>query len=319
VGDFQCHAWAEGFSPVSSVVATVRLISPPVVKLPQLVLRNQGEDVTLECKADSASPSLRITWVRDGQTIRGLQVSVTRGHWTITSHLKMEELREEQFGRYGCLAESDEGPEFRDFRTVSLELAEDPVSVTVVLVVSGFLVLTLLVLGLAGYILLMNRQKKKVDSAIIPPLPPPAQNRYGKPNRLNNDEALFADLLSTKVKGVPGDLLIPTSARLPGLPNPREVVVEATRDSRRSSLLSSVELETPTTENKTLSPGYYCQTAAAAPRSDSPVPSDSGIYSPPTSILPFLEDQEDLLPKLMKPKENWNETSEAANKVETSV
>ena len=236
VGDFQCHAWAEGFSPVSSVVATVRLISPPVVKLPQLVLRNQGEDVTLECKADSASPSLRITWVRDGQTIRGLQVSVTRGHWTITSHLKMEELREEQFGRYGCLAESDEGPEFRDFRTVSLELAEDPVSVTVVLVVSGFLVLTLLVLGLAGYILLMNRQKRKVDSAIIPPLPPPAQNRwfllsllkkpphltehfprYGKPNRLNNDEALFADLLSTKVKGVPGDLLIPTSARLPGM------------------------------------------------------------------------------------------------------
>jgi len=319
VGDYQCHAWAEGFSPVSSVAATVRLITPPVVSLPQLVLRNQGEDVTLECKADSASPSLRITWVRDGQTIRGLQVSVTRGHWTITSHLKLEELKEEQFGRYGCLAESDEGPEFRDFRTVSLELAEDPVSVTVVLVVSGFLVLTLLVLGLAGYILLMNRQKKKVDSAIIPPLPPPAQNRYGKPNRLNNDEALFADLLSTKVKGVPGDLLIPTSARLPGLPNPREVVVEATRDSRRSSLLSSVELETPTTENKTLSPGYYCQTAAAAPRSDSPVPSDSGIYSPPTSILPFLEDQEDLLPKLMKPKENWNETSEAANKVETSV
>ena len=182
--------------------------------------------------------------------------------------------------------------------------------------------------------------------------------RYGKPNRLNNDEALFADLLSTKVKGVPGDLLIPTAARLPGMlctksldfchqtfmllivaklykpgvPNPREVVVEPTRDSRRSSLLSSVELDTPT-ENKvrnrvacvihsvskklnwalmpccalfitqsqplslyssdlfkTLSPGYYCQTASAAPpRTDSPVPSDSGIYSPPTSILPFLE------------------------------
>jgi len=319
VGDYQCHAWAEGFSPVSSVAATVRLISPPVVSLPQLVLRNEGEDVTLECKADSASPSLSITWVRDGQTIRGPQVTVTRGHWTATSQLRMEELREEQFGRYGCLAESDEGPEFRDFRTVSLELAEDPVSVTVVLVVSGFLVLTLLVLGLAGYIVLMNRQKKKVDSVIIPPLPPPAQNRYGKPNRLNNDEALFADLLSTKVKGVPGDLLIPTAARLPGVPNPREVVVEATRDSRRSSLLSSVELDTPT-ENKTLSPGYYCQTASAAPpRTDSPVPSDSGIYSPPTSILPFLEDQEDLLPKLMKPKENWNETNEAINKVETSV
>ena len=87
---------------------------------------------------------------------------------------------------------------------------------------------------------------------------------------------------------------------------------------------------------KTLSPGYYCQTASAAPpRTDSPVPSDSGIYSPPTSILPFLEvtilifsrkvphaitpwlvqDQEDLLPKLMKPKENWNETNEAINKV----
>ena len=177
VGDYQCHAWAEGFSPVSSVAATLRLITPPVVSLPQLVLRNQGEDVTLECKADSASPSLRITWVRDGQTIRGLQVSVTRGHWTITSHLKLEELKEEQFGRYGCLAESDEGPEFRDFRTVSLELAEDPVSVTVVLVVSGFLVLTLLVLGLAGYIVLMNRQKKKVNSVSIPPVPPPAQNR----------------------------------------------------------------------------------------------------------------------------------------------
>ena len=104
-------------------------------------------------------------------------MTVTRGHWTATSQLRMEELREEQFGRYGCLAESDEGPEFRDFRTVSLELAEDPVSVTVILVVSGFLVLTLLVLGLAGYIVLMNRQKKKVDSVIIPPLPPPAQNR----------------------------------------------------------------------------------------------------------------------------------------------
>ena len=95
-----------------------------------------------------------------------------------------------------------------------------------------------------------------------------------------------------------------------GLPNPRKIAVEATRDSRRSSLLSSVELEPPT-ENKvvvgfviainilqlpssniffffkTLSPGYYCQTAPA--RTDSPVPSDSGIYSPPTSILPFLE------------------------------
>ena len=35
----------------------------------------------------------------------------------------------------------------------------------------------------------------------------------------------------------------------PGVPNPREVVVEPTRDSRRSSLLSSVELDTPT-ENK---------------------------------------------------------------------
>ena len=29
------------------------------------------------------------------------------------------------------------------------------------------------------------------------------------------------------------------------------------------------------------------------------------------------QDQEDLLPKLMKPKENWNETSEAVNKVWT--
>ena len=93
--------------------------------------------------------------------------------------------------------------------------------------------------------------------------------RYGKPNRLNNDEALFADLLSTKVKGVPGDLLIPTAARLPttgisktlshystlpehispGQPNPGEIVAEVKRDSRRSSLLSSVELDTPT-ENK---------------------------------------------------------------------
>ena len=29
----------------------------------------------------------------------------------------------------------------------------------------------------------------------------------------------------------------------------------------------------------------------------------------------LLQDQEDLLPKLMKPKENWNETNEAINKV----
>ena len=32
----------------------------------------------------------------------------------------------------------------------------------------------------------------------------------------------------------------------------------------------------------------------------------------------MLQDQEDLLPKLMKPKENWNETSEAVNKVWTT-
>ena len=71
------------------------------------------------------------------------------------------------------------------------------------------------------------------------------------------------------MKGVPGDLLIPTAARLPatgiskalshystlpehilpGQPNPGEIVAEVKRDSRRSSLLSSVELDTPT-ENK---------------------------------------------------------------------
>ena len=71
------------------------------------------------------------------------------------------------------------------------------------------------------------------------------------------------------MKGVPGDLLIPTAARLPttgisktlshystlpehilpGQPNPGEIVAEVERHSRRSSLLSSVELDTPT-ENK---------------------------------------------------------------------
>ena len=71
------------------------------------------------------------------------------------------------------------------------------------------------------------------------------------------------------MKGVPGDLLVPTAARLPatgisktpqdyatlaeqilpGQPNPGEIVAEVKRDSRRSSLLSSVELDTPT-ENK---------------------------------------------------------------------
>ena len=176
-GDYQCHAWAEGFSPISSAAATVRLIKPPVVSLPKMVLGNLGADVTLECKAHSASPSLSVTWLREGQTVRGPQVTLTSGpagHWT--SQLRLEKLREEQFGRYGCLAESDEGPEFRDFRTVSLKLAEDPVSVTLVLVVSGFLVLTMLVLGLAGYIVLMNRQKKR--PVIIPPVPPQAQNRW---------------------------------------------------------------------------------------------------------------------------------------------
>ena len=126
----------------------------------------------------SSTPSLSVSWVRDGKTIRGPQVTMTRGQWTATSQLRMDELREDQFGRYGCLAESEEGPNFQDFRTISLESAEDPVSVTVILVVSGFLVLTLLVLGLAGYIVLMKKQKRKFDSLILPPQLPPAQNRF---------------------------------------------------------------------------------------------------------------------------------------------
>ena len=193
VGKYQCHAWAEGFSPVSSVAATVRLISPPVVSVPQVVHRQIGEAVTLECNVDSASPSLSVSWVRDGKTIRGPQVTMTRGQWTATSQLRMDELREDQFGRYGCLAESEEGPNFQDFRTISLELAEDPVSVTVILVVSGFLVLTLLVLGLAGYIVLMKKQKSRADSLILPPPLPPAQNRFFQLMLQSFQNLLFSD------------------------------------------------------------------------------------------------------------------------------
>ena len=99
---------------------------------------------------------------------------------------------------------------------------------------------------------------------------------------MNNDSALLADLLSTRVKGVPGDLLLPAAAQAP------ELVLDNV--SRRSSLLSSARgpLELMVSDDKVLSPGYYCQTAAVE-RADSPVPSDSGIYSPPTSITPWLE------------------------------
>ena len=65
------------------------------------------------CKADSASPTLSILWskvktkrirssetfVQDGQVIQGSQVTVTKETWAANSELRIEDLREEDFGR----------------------------------------------------------------------------------------------------------------------------------------------------------------------------------------------------------------------------
>ena len=72
--------------------------------------------------------------------------------------------------RYGCLAHSEEGPEFRDYRVIWLQEAEESLNVTLVLVVSGFLVLSLLLLGLVGYILVLKRTKLVPQPPSSPPV-----------------------------------------------------------------------------------------------------------------------------------------------------
>ena len=72
--------------------------------------------------------------------------------------------------RYGCLAESSEGPEFRDYRIVSLEEGEEAIALTTVLVTSGFLVLSLLLLALTSYILVLRRKRPGLPTVQPPPL-----------------------------------------------------------------------------------------------------------------------------------------------------
>ena len=52
-----------------------------------------------------------------------------------------------------------------------------------------------------------------------------------------------------------------------------------------------------------------------APHLHPALPRGRHLHLHPLINPQLCQDQEDLLPKLMKPKENWNETSEAANKV----
>ena len=99
-GDYVCHAWAEDFSIVSSPPATLRLLAPPVISLPEVVTASLGSPVSLECRALSASSSLTITWSKDGRTLRGPGITVTREQWQATSEYRIDNLDKEHLGRY---------------------------------------------------------------------------------------------------------------------------------------------------------------------------------------------------------------------------
>ena len=96
------------------------------------------------------------------------------------------------------------------------------------------------------------------------------------------DEHLLRDLHSTRFKGIGEDLPVQMRlqrSRLP-LPTPFD---EA---SRRSSLLSSVHVLATNrySDDKILSPNYYCQTRRGQTHlSSSSSHRDSGVYSPAQS------------------------------------
>ena len=94
------------------------------------------------------------------------------------------------------------------------------------------------------------------------------------------DEHLLRDLQATRLKGIEYDRPVQKRFPRPPLPSPYD---EA---SRRTSLLSSINVLSPNrySDDKILSPNYYCQTRLGqACISSSSSHRDSGVYSPSQS------------------------------------
>jgi len=165
MGQYCCHAQAQGFPPTSSAPASLLLVTNPVILSSSVQMAKLGELARLECRVATVGSSNLITWDRAGLDLTGKKPG-TRLIFNQTetekiSTLVIEQTSEDDFGTYGCKASNEIGVTYANI-SLKQEGSNFDKNKILYIMLGGFALATLILLVILCIILYKRRKRSNL-------------------------------------------------------------------------------------------------------------------------------------------------------------
>jgi len=165
MGQYCCHAQAQGFPPSTSPPASLLLVTNPVILSSSVQMAKLGELARLECRVATVGSNNLITWNRAGLDLTG-QDPGTRLIFNQTeteqiSTLVIEQTTEEDFGTYGCKASNEVGVTYANI-SLKQEGSNFDKNKILYIMLGVFALATLILLAILCIILYKRRKRSNL-------------------------------------------------------------------------------------------------------------------------------------------------------------
>jgi len=166
MGQYCCHAQAQGFTQDTSAPASLLLVTSPVILSPLVQMAKLGELARLQCRVATVGSNNLISWDRAGIDLTGHQDPGTRLIFNRTeteqmSTLVIERTSEEDFGTYGCKASNEVGVTYASI-SLKQEGSNFDKNKLLYIMLGGFALATLILMAILCVILYKRRKRSNL-------------------------------------------------------------------------------------------------------------------------------------------------------------
>lgn len=176
--NYTCKVFVEGYKPVISNIAAVKVLRQPEVFTESVKQATVGEDVILQCRVNSLSSNTRVTWTKNDQPIDKESpkhhILFSDGVFQFASDLIIYKVEQMDFANYGCFSTNEVGT---DYKVVSLQEEEKfnflTASLGINTVVGSILLLCIIIFKRRKSIKTRRNEEElerpKIEGQILPP------------------------------------------------------------------------------------------------------------------------------------------------------